>query len=75
MEKFYEAIGDLFSKLKYPIPEFEYCKETEEYVSVDYISFNDTEYTVVVRKNGTVVYGITDGAEFMEDGVLGQISL
>lgn len=75
MEEFYERIGELFKSLKHPTLDFEYNVNTGEYVSIDTYEENGNDYIVVVRKDGTVEYGVTDGIEFYSEGTLGKINI
>ena len=73
MDEFYNAIEPIFNNLKHPILTFNFNEKTNEFISIDYYVKDDEEYTVVVRKNGSVVYGFVDGPAFNEVGILGKI--
>lgn len=73
LEEFYYAIEPLFQKLKHPVLEFEFNENTNEHISVEPYIVDNIEYTIVVRKDGLVVYGIVDGAKFNEVGTLGKL--
>lgn len=75
MDAFYTAIEPVFNKLKHPMIGFEYNSKTKEHISTEFYTVNDVDYTVVVRKNGSVVYGFIDGPDFNEVGTLGTLEV
>lgn len=75
MEAFYCAIEPIMWQYQFPIVPFVHNKETGEYFSYEDVLINGTEYTILVKKDGAVVYGIITGPDFQEFGSLGKIDL
>lgn len=73
MDEFYDAIAPVFNAIGHTILTFDFNEKSGEFISVDYYIKDDVEYTVVVRRDGTVVYGFIDGPDFNEIGTLGKI--
>ena len=75
MEKFYSNIQEIFDRIKQPVPEFTYDEKTREYIAVDGYNLNGYDYTVVVKDNGHVVFGLVEGNTFFEENTLGYIEV
>lgn len=74
MEDFYVAITPVFTAANHPVIEFTFNEQTNEFVSTEkFIKDDNTEYIVVVKNDGRVVYGFTDGLDFVEKGTLGYM--
>ena len=73
MEKFYNEIQPVFERLKQPIPEFIYNEDTKEYIAIDGYTKDNYDYTIIVREDGQVVYGMVEGNKFYEEDTLGYI--
>ena len=74
-DNFYEKIGHIFTDRYLPIPEFHYIKEIKSYIAIRafILDSDNREYDVVVKADGTVVYGDFEGNNFYEVGILGHI--
>ena len=73
MEDFYVAITPVFMAANHPVIEFTFNEQTNEFVSTKKFIKDDNKYIVVVKNDGRVVYGFTDGLDFVEKGTLGYM--
>ena len=73
MQEFYNKVQAVFDDIKQPVPEFTYDEKTKEYFSLDGYIKDNVPYSVLVKTNNSVVYGIVEGSKFYEEGFLGYL--
>ena len=71
----YEKVKPIFEAIKHPVLDFKYNSDLDQYISTDSYNKNDMNYIVIIKNDGSVVYGDTDGVDFFEEGIIGKISL